>query len=364
MGDHEKAIAAYERRFRRSGLPLFVEGPSAATTVFNRALPLLVVVLVVEVLGAIPLGWSTAASLVAVLGGLALVLTGYALANLVRGRPLRARPDRAGRVELVLFVVAPAAVTLAVGGPVADALAVGAGNVALLLLLYAVLGYGLVATIWWSLRRMAGELGPSLSLLIRTLPVLLVFSLVLFVNTEMWQVFSRLSGPNTRAVTWTFIVLVVLFVALRIPGEVAQVELAADGAGPPLQRRQRVNIGVTLAVVQLVQVLVVSLGVFGFFLWFGALTTDPSIYESWSVAPGGFAETARLGNVEVYLTDALVDVARGIASVTGLYFAIQTSIDASYRAQFATGASDELRSVFQARAEYLALRASGGRADG
>ena len=72
MGSAEQ-VAAYERQFRRAGLPLFVEGFSASTDVFNRAAPLLGLVFIGEILGAGNLDWSWWQNLLAVLGGLAFV---------------------------------------------------------------------------------------------------------------------------------------------------------------------------------------------------------------------------------------------------------------------------------------------------
>jgi hypothetical protein len=51
-------LAVYERRFRRSGLPLFIEDYSATHDVFTRAAPLFVLVFLLEMLGATSLDWS------------------------------------------------------------------------------------------------------------------------------------------------------------------------------------------------------------------------------------------------------------------------------------------------------------------
>jgi hypothetical protein len=61
-------LAAYEQRFRRAGLPLFIQGFSASTDVFNRVVPLLALVFCAEMLGAIDLDWSLAANVAAALG--------------------------------------------------------------------------------------------------------------------------------------------------------------------------------------------------------------------------------------------------------------------------------------------------------
>ena len=67
-------LAEYEHRFRRAGLPLLIEGYSASTDVFNRAVPLLGLVFLAEMLGAIQLDWSLLGNVAAALGGLAILL--------------------------------------------------------------------------------------------------------------------------------------------------------------------------------------------------------------------------------------------------------------------------------------------------
>lgn len=69
--DDSAQLKGYERRFRRAGLPLFVEGFSASTDVFNRAAPLLGIVFLGELLGAGQLDWTWWQNVLAVLGGLA-----------------------------------------------------------------------------------------------------------------------------------------------------------------------------------------------------------------------------------------------------------------------------------------------------
>jgi hypothetical protein len=74
----EARIAELERGFRRAGLPLFIEGYSASTDVFNRVVPLLGLVFLGELLGALNLDWSPLANIAAALGGIAILLAGVA----------------------------------------------------------------------------------------------------------------------------------------------------------------------------------------------------------------------------------------------------------------------------------------------
>lgn len=65
-------VLELERGFRRAGLPLFIEGYAATTDVFNRAVPLLGLVFLGEMLGAAKFEWSPLANLAALAGALAI----------------------------------------------------------------------------------------------------------------------------------------------------------------------------------------------------------------------------------------------------------------------------------------------------
>jgi len=64
----DRRIRQLERRFRSAGLPLLIEGYSATEDIFTRAIPLLALVLVVELLGAINLEWSAIGNVLAFVG--------------------------------------------------------------------------------------------------------------------------------------------------------------------------------------------------------------------------------------------------------------------------------------------------------
>ncbi len=158
--------AAYERRFRRAGLPLFIEDYTATGDVFTRAVPLLALVFIGEVLGAIDLDWSVWANLGAAAGGLAIVLGAFAMVNLLRGRPPLAVPDDVGRIELAGFVIVPAVLPLVFGGQITSALVTAAANLVLLILILGVVGFGLVSIVRWAAGRLVGQLLASVALLV------------------------------------------------------------------------------------------------------------------------------------------------------------------------------------------------------
>jgi hypothetical protein len=350
-------LADYEKGFRRAGLPLFIEDYSAAEDVFTRAVPILGFVFVAEMLGAIKLDWSPLANVGAALGGLAILIGSFGVANRVRGRRFLALPERVGRTEIALFVFLPALLPLIFGGQVRSALVTVAGNALLVAVLYLVIGYGLLSTLRWGALRLLSQLALSLASLARAVPLLLLFALVLFMTNEMWQVSSTVT-PGVLAVTASLLVgFGTLFLIAELPAEVRALE-REHSAGAPLSRRQRVNVGLLMFTSHALQVLIVSVAMGGFFVLFGAIAIRPEVLTTWIGSDGhellGFdflGERARV-------TDELLRVSGAIAAFSGLYYAIAVLTDATYRAQFMDRLTRELRATFQARTRYLELRAA------
>ena len=213
-------LAAYERRLRRAGLPLLIEDYSAYEDIFTRAVPLLSLVVTGQLLGAVNKDWPLWANALAVIGALAIVAGGVAMVNQRRGRRLLSVPDRVGPVELAAFVLVPALLPLVFGGQVTSALVTAGGNVLLLLVIYLVVGVGLLSILRWAVGRLVGQLAASVKLLTLAVPVLLIFMIVLFINTEMWQVFSDVSDGALVGVIALFIGVASVFVISRLPREV------------------------------------------------------------------------------------------------------------------------------------------------
>ena len=348
-------LEAYERRFRKAGLPLFIEGYTAAEDVFNRAIPLLGLVFVAELLGAIDLDWPVAANVAAALGGLAVLLVAVGLVNRLRGRRFLSVPERLGTVELATFVLVPALLPLIFGGQVESAVVTAFGNLGLLLLIYLVVGYALPAILREASVRLVRELATAVVALTRALPLLLLFAVVLFVNTEMWQVLSTTPESLLWLLGGLLIVLGTLFLVARLPEEVRGLEASAP-PGPPLGRRQRVNVGLVVLITHALQVIVVAAGVGAFFVVFGALAVGPVVRESWIGSTGDELYALDVLGERVAVTSELLRVSGGIAAVSGLYYAIAVLTDATYREQFLDRMSEEMGANFRDRAEYLQLR--------
>lgn len=346
------------RQFKQAGLPLFDEDFSASSDVFNRAAPLLALVFLGEMLGAIKLEWSLLANVGALVGGLTILLAVGALINRWRERRWNSMPEHVGRVEQAAFVIIPALLPLIFGGQVQSAIVTALVNLALLLLIYGVLGYGLASIVAWVARRLSRQLLASFFLLARAVPLLLIFALLTFINTEMWQVFSSISDPDLAAVGLLFVGLGTAFLLARLPREVRLLEGEVGTEAAPLRTRQRRNVGLVLFTSQAVQVLLVSLMVAAFFVLFGGIAISESVRESW-IGDGGdvLVELALFGE-PFQITLELLKVAAGIAAFSGLYFAISMLTDSTYREEFLEDVTAELRAVFRVRDEYLRLRAA------
>ena len=348
--------AEFERAFRKAGLPLLIEDYSPASDIFNRAVPLLGFVLLLEILGPLNSDWSVWQNLIAVVVSLAVILTAMGIANRLRGRSFFSRPNRVGKLELAGFVILPALLPGIISGHWGIAALTALGNLVLLGLILGVVGFGLVSIIRWGISRLLGELSRSLGLLVKAVPLLMIFSLLLFLTPELWEVFAQLDNLSLGILIGLFVVLGGSFLVARLPREVESLEKSAGGEGPPLNHRQRFNVGLVLFVSQSLQVLLVALAVAAFFVIFGLLTINAELISGWIKETPNVLFGFRIGDRQAEVTTELLRVAGALAAFTGLYFAISMLTDDLYRREFLNQITDEMKVTFQRRAEYLALR--------
>ena len=348
-------IRGYESEFREAGLPLLIEGYSPAEDIFNRAVPLLGLVLCLEVLAPLNASWSTIANIGVVLGATLILLAGLGFVNLMRGRPFFSLPRRISTPELAAFVIVPALLPGLISGHWGIAALTALFNLLLLALILGVVGFGLISIITWVISRLLGELSRSLGLLVKAVPLLMIFSLLLFLTPELWQVFASLPEASLALLVLVFVLLGSAFLIARLPGEVERLAVEAGGEDLHLKKRQSFNVGLVLFVSQSVQVLLVALAVAGFFILFGLLTVNAEIVEGWIQGKPDVLFGFRLAGREAQMTSELLKVAIALASFTGLYFAISMLTDDLYRREFLSRITDEMTVTFRKRAEYLKL---------
>ena len=314
-----QALASAEVWFQRHGLPYFVPDERAAVRAAlrpGRTLPLLVAVVVVAVAAGVGLAWFSdeiSAGPALLLAIVLLAATWYALVA------LRARP-----------------------------------------------------IVGWALSQTSGSVRLLLPMTTRALPLLLLAITFLFINTEMWQVGGNLTVGSLWLVVLLFAILAVGFLFVRLPEEVDRAddhvddafllrtcaktplagacrELVDDPDADPASYAEvtgyeRWNLILVLMVVQVLQVLLLSVMVFAFLMLFGALIMTDTVLDGWQT-PNPFNPSR-----------ALVQVSTFLAAFSGLYLTVSTVTDDKYREQFFGSVERELERAVGVRAVYLALR--------
>ena len=386
LGTEERSTPereAVESWFLQQGLPHLIDGYKASTDVFTRALPFLLFVFLFNVFGAFGdrfTGWSQAG--VALVSFVIILGAGVGV-NVARGRRPFRRPDRVGLPELAVFTVAPAIPPLLFGTrPLLAAEGIIAGNLLLLGVVYLVVGFGLVPTTVWAIGQTFRHLSQLLTLMGRALPFVLVFSAFLFLNAELWQVAHDFTPLAFWVTVGILASVAALFVALRIPREIAEVarfrswyevhDLARQSGSPlaerdpdelhgdcepPLSRPDRLNVLLVVLFNLGLQVVLVSVVIGVFYVAFGIFAVREDTIVTWTSLEvlGPSEELARttLFGTELVVTVVLLRVVGFIVAFSALQFALAAVTDATYREEFFDEVTGEVRHALAVRSIYL-----------
>ena len=372
-----------ERWFVRQSLPHLIHDYSASTDVLTRAAPFLAFVVFLEfflVFGDRWRGWAQAGVFAL---GLALAAVVVALVNRLRGRRLWQLPDRVGLWEILAYLGLPAvfAGLGATGSVVEDAGFFVVVNILVLGVAYLVTSWGLVPMVRWSLGQLGRQVGRMMTLLAKSLPILLVFSAFIFLNAEMWQVAHDFTLPYFGMVAALLVAVGTLFVTIsvrRLAVDLARFSawsdvrsrcvatpvepLVPDDAAvppdsPPLSRGARFNVSLLLFVAQSIQIMLVALIVTAFYVLFGVFTVREETLLDWTTLSQltweeSWAVRIRLWGEDLLFTRPLVLVSAFIGLFSGLQFAVSVVLDAGYRSEFAEEMTAELREALAVRAVY------------
>lgn len=263
-----------------------------------------------------------------------------------------------------------------------NGISVGLGVFLVLLVLYAGGPLRVGTMTRWAARRMVAELSLMVSLAVRALPMLLISTTFLFVNTEVWQVVGGLRLARVWAAVLVFTLMGAAFLLTRLPREVRRVEavvvaeglseacqgtplaararLLADRGGvvPPdralLSRAQRINLVLVLLAAQGFQVLMLATAVFAFFTGFGVLIMRDEVVELWVGAAPSYHLWDRVG-FWVPVSGELAKVSGFLAGFAAMYFTIYAVSDAGYRREFFAEVDSELTRAVGVRAVYRAI---------
>jgi hypothetical protein len=220
---------------------------------------------------------------------------------------------------------------------------------------YLVVGFGLVSIVRWVGVRLFVQLRTSMTVLVRAVPLLLFFSLVIFFTQEIWLVFTT----SNLAVYWSavsmFVLLAMVFLSVRLPGVVREVQAESEVGIMPLRRRERLNLAAVALISEGFQVVFVSAGLWLFYVLLGILLVSADVRGVWLLEPGTVMwEIAWFGE-HLQVTTELLRVATGVAAFASLYYAVTILVDPAHRDQFVDALSEELRGTFERRSEYLDL---------
>jgi len=257
---------------------------------------------------------------------------------------------------------------------VSGGISVGLVVLALQVLLYAGSALRFRPIARWAVSQTLQSLGLLFPLATRALPLLLLFVTFLFINTEVWMVAGSLDVGLLAIAVMLFAAMAVGFLLVRLPEELDEVDdeihddrLVAACQGTPAAAAapevagavehqahvevtgyEKANLILVLLVSQVVQVLLLSLAVLGFFLVFGSLVMQDEVVKTWL----GHPPHQLLGG----LTTELVKVSVFLAGFSGLYFTVYAVTDDTYREQFFTSVTRELERAVAVRAVYQVLR--------
>ena len=362
-----------ERWMVKRGVPHFIESYSATEDVWTRAAPFLTLVFLLSAVAAIDLDWPVWGMVLASCGGLAVLLSAWVGLNALRGRPRWARPTRIGNVELAVFLIVPTALPLLFGGDLSGAGITLLGLGVVLAVVYVATSYGLVSIAVWAVGQLFRTIAQTLRLFARSLPLLLLGFMFIFINAEAWQSAGRLDRSLLIAVMGLFGLLAAVFLLTQIPRELAglnefaswqQVTELADSAPapivveaeipapPPLTKRETGNLWLVVFVSQAFRLALVSSLVGVFFVGLGLLIIRPDTIELWNAdAPNVLWSFTAFGE-SIEFSRELLQVSSFLAAFAGVYFSVYTTTDATLRAEFFEGTVAEVRQNLAARALY------------
>ena len=214
----------------------------------------------------------------------------------------------------------------------------------------------------------------------RALPFLILFITFLFINTEVWMVASAMDAKLLWTCVGIFALIAVAFLQQPFRDEIDRVgtelegerlvetcagtpvasaareiqdepQLLAEVAGIRLPLIQRRNLFLMLFITQAIQVILLAMVVFVFFVVFGAVAIRPAVVEAWLGHPPTYVVT------QLNLSRELLRVAVFLSGFAGLYFTVQAVIDETYRREFFSQVSQGLEQAVGVRKVYVALRA-------
>ena len=380
-------IRRAETWFSRNGLPHFVAGYNSREHIWTRALPAMVAVMAFQLLGAVAsaVGNSSRQLPVVALVVVGLVLLGMGLWSKRRRGYWFAPADRVGWPVFVGFMLCGVLSELVQFGKNLNGTQISWGTVAgslfgqvvLLGIIYVFTRYAVLAMIGWGIRQTVRSAGDLYAVATKALPLLLIVMIVLFINTEMWQVAGSLDGPVLWASAGLLLVLGVLVTIERTNDQIGTLaqdapiehvrqscggtplatvaEHLSTAPGPDLGRAQRRNMLVAALFTKFIQSALIGFLIWLFFIVFGVIAITEPVQNAWMGSLGSTDVFWTVGDVHV-LSRALIRVATFLGAFAAFYTTIYAASDPVYSASFSDDIGASLQQAVDVRRVYLAAK--------
>ena len=266
-----------------------------------------------------------------------------------------------------------------------------AANIAAFLVVWLLVSYAVLPVIFWAFKHTLDELGNLVNLASKALPMLALFGTFLFLNVDMWHIAANLHRNRLWLVVGFFAVITFLFLMVRLPDEVRRlrggytldsVRTAAEST--PLEvhlddledvlpqimpsRRQRINMLFVLGFTQIMQVLLLSLVVFAYFICLGKLAVSEDQMTDWVKpedattkyhlieSPGlFFGAKAQIPWTHIFFQESLIQTAILITTFSAFFFAVSAVTDEAYRKDFFESITGKLVRSLEIRCGYVHL---------
>ncbi|SNY55078.1 hypothetical protein [Paractinoplanes atraurantiacus] len=188
----------------------------------------------------------------------------------------------------------------------------------------------------------------------KTLPAMVVLTLFLFLNADVWQAAEHLDAGRLSLALLLFAVVALFAGGARIRevrDNLSRVHgrLGTGGAGqalPALTAAQRFNVAMALTTRQLAGAVWVGVGVFLYFFTLGVIVLVPDTMKQWLGA--GYETLSWSDDVPV----ALVHVAGLLAGFSAMAFTVASATDSAYRRDYFDPISDEIAQILSLHVTY------------
>lgn len=373
---------AIERWFASRGVPQLIEGFTSEQRMDARAGPFIAVWIVIGTY----LLWARRSDMSvldnAVAGTIALVASLLAIGVFLWVR--RHIPfDLTSKLDFVDIAVIGVVPGIA-AGVVHGSAGVAIGVIPTVLLgvgvIYLVTGFGLLELAGWALGYLRAQLGQIVTLVSRTLPVLLILVVFLLFASELWQAAHTLGGADLAAVIGLLLLVATILCVNRGRDEIEAIEASRDRdaiagliegtpAGPLAPRlrsgtalprrlvwRERLNLLFLMLISQLLQSLFVGLLVTVFLVALGLLAIPASVQETWVGEPVRTVVAFELFGEPRLLSAELLITAGLLGGMCALYFTGLALSDAAFRAEFHERVVGDVEQIMAVHVAYLAAQ--------